>query len=45
VLKRADFDSLGASCPPLQRRLLENLLRSATKSLGRMNVGVTSETA
>jgi len=45
VLKRADFDALGASDPQLQRRLLENLLRSATRSLGRMNVEVAAETA
>jgi glutaminase len=43
VLKRASFDSLGAACPELKIRLLENLLRSATKTMGRLSVEIISE--
>jgi glutaminase len=37
VLKRATFDSLGVACPELKIRLLENLLRSTTLTLGRVS--------
>jgi CRP-like cAMP-binding protein len=37
VLKRATFESLDAACPALKIRLLENLLRSATKTFGRLS--------
>jgi len=37
VLKRADFDALEVSSALLKIRLLENLLRSATKTLGRLS--------
>ena len=43
VLKRASFDSLGAACPELKIRLLENLLRSATRTMGRLSVEMVSE--
>ncbi len=43
VLKRASFDSLGASSPALKMRLLENLLRSATGTFGRLSAEVLSE--
>ncbi len=43
VLKRASFDSLGASCPELKIRLLENLLRSATRTMSRLSVEMVSE--
>ncbi len=37
VMKRADFDALDTTAPLLKIRLLENLLRSATKTLGRLS--------
>lgn len=43
VLKRASFDSLGASCPELKIRLLENLLRSATKTMSRLSLEMVAE--
>jgi glutaminase len=43
VLKRAAFDSLGASCPELKIRLLENLLHSATRTLGRLSFEALTE--
>lgn len=43
VLERATFDSLEASCPGLKIRLLENLLRSATTTLGRLSFEAVSE--
>jgi glutaminase len=43
VLKRASFDALGAGYPELKIRLLENLLRSATRTMGRLSVEVVSE--
>ena len=43
ALKRASFDSLDASCPELKIRLLENLLRSATKALGRLSFEALAE--
>jgi glutaminase len=43
VLKRASFDSLETSCPPLKIRLLENLLRSATGPLGRLSFEAIAE--
>jgi glutaminase len=38
VLKRASFDSLSAASPALKMRLLENLLRSATRTMNRLSV-------
>lgn len=43
VLKRADFDALDASAPVLKIRLLENLLRSATKTVGRLSYDALAE--
>jgi glutaminase len=43
VLKRATFDSLDTSYPTLKIRLLENLLRSSTKTLGRLSFEVLAE--
>lgn len=43
VLKRSTFDDLDASCPALKIRLLQNLLRSATKTLGRLSFEAVSE--
>jgi glutaminase len=43
VLDRASFDSLESSCPELKIRLLENLLRSATTTLGRLSVEALAE--
>lgn len=43
VLKRADLDSLDASAPVVKIRLLENLLRSATKTLDRLSFEVIAE--
>jgi glutaminase len=37
VLSRAAFDSLDLTQPELKIRLLENLLRSATQTLGRLS--------
>jgi glutaminase len=42
VLKRACFESLDASCPALRIRLLENLLRSATSTFGRLSFEAVS---
>jgi glutaminase len=38
VLKRAAFESLSASCPALKIRLLENLVGSATRTVGLLSV-------
>ncbi len=43
VLKRADFDALDASAPVLKIRLLENLLRSATKTVERLSCDAIAE--
>jgi glutaminase len=43
VLKRATFESLDSSCPELKIRLLENLLRSATKALERLSFEALAE--
>jgi hypothetical protein len=43
VLKRASFESLDASCPELKIRLLENLLRSATRTLDRLSFEAVTE--
>jgi glutaminase len=43
VLERSAFDSLEASNPDLKIRLLENLLRSATHTLGRLSFEVIAE--
>jgi glutaminase len=43
VLARAAFDSLDTSRPPLKIRLLENLLRSATATFGRLSLEAVSE--
>jgi glutaminase len=43
VLKRASFDSLGAARPEAKIRLLENLLRSASRTVSRLSVEVVSE--
>ena len=43
VLKRADFDTVGAASPALKIRLLENLLRSATRTMGRLSIEMVSE--
>jgi CRP-like cAMP-binding protein len=43
VLTRAAFDSLDTSRPPLKIRLLENLLRSATATFGRLSLEAVSE--
>ena len=45
VLKRADLDALDASAPLLKIRLLENLLRSTTKTVGRLSFEALSETS
>ena len=37
VLKRASADSLDVSCPALKIRLLESLLHSCTRTLGRLS--------
>jgi glutaminase len=37
VLKRASFESLGAASPETKIRLLESLLRSSTRSVGRLS--------
>jgi hypothetical protein len=42
-LKRASFDSLEASCPVLKVRLLENLLRTATRTLDRLSYEAAAE--
>jgi glutaminase len=43
VLKRADLDGLDASAPVLKIRLLENLLRSATKTFDRLSFEAVAE--
>jgi glutaminase len=43
VLERSAFDSLETSNPDLKIRLLENLLRSATHTLGRLSFEVIAE--
>jgi glutaminase len=43
VMKRASFDALGAASPELKIRLLENLLRSATRTMGRLSVELVGE--
>ena len=45
VLTRNAFDSLEVSNPELKIRLLENLLRTATQTLGRHSFEVLSERA
>jgi CRP-like cAMP-binding protein len=45
VLKRKIFDSLDSSHPRLKIRLLENLLRSATATFGRLSLEAVSEPA
>lgn len=37
ILKRASFDSLETACPELKIRLLENLLRTSTRTFGRLS--------
>jgi glutaminase len=43
VLERSAFDSLEDTTPELKIRLLENLLRSATQTLGRLSFEVLAE--
>jgi glutaminase len=43
VLKRASFDELGAVSPALKIRLLENLLRSATRTMSRLSVDLVAD--
>jgi glutaminase len=43
ALKRSAFDSLEIAHPELKIRLLENLLRSATRTLGRLSFEVLAE--
>jgi hypothetical protein len=43
VLERSAFDALEESSPELKIRLLENLLRSATQTLGRLSFEVLAE--
>jgi glutaminase len=43
VLSRSAFDSLETSSPAVKIRLLENLLRSATRTLGRLSFEVLAE--
>ena len=43
VLKRAAFESLDALCPEVKIRLLESLLRSATRTLGRLTFEALAE--
>jgi glutaminase len=43
VLERSAFDALELSNPELKIRLLENLLRSATQTLGRLSFEVIAE--
>jgi glutaminase len=43
VLKRATFESLDAACPALKIRLLEKLLRSATRTFGRLSFEAAAE--
>jgi len=43
VLGRSAFDSLEASSPELKIRLLENLLRSATQTMGRLSFEALAE--
>jgi glutaminase len=43
VLGRTAFESLDTLCPDLKIRLLENLLRSATRILGRLSFEVLAE--
>jgi glutaminase len=45
VLSRSAFDSLELANPELKIRLLENLLRSATQTLGRLSFEVLAERA
>ena len=45
VLKRADFDALGSSCPELKIRLLENMLRSAAKTMERLSLEIVADRA
>jgi glutaminase len=45
VLSRQAFQSLDVTSPELKIRLLENLLRSATQTLGRLSFEVLSERA
>ena len=43
VLSRSAFDALEAAHPELKIRLLENLLRSATQTLGRLSFEALAE--
>jgi len=43
VLSRRAFDSLDLVSPELKIRLLENLLRSATQTLGRLSFEALAE--
>jgi glutaminase len=43
VLSRSAFDSLETSSPELKIRLLENLLRTSTRTLGRLSFEVLAE--
>ena len=43
VLGRSAFASLDTECPDLKIRMLENLLRSATQTLGRLSFEVLAE--
>lgn len=43
VMKRAAFEALGAASPALKIHLLENLLRSATRTMGRLSVELVGE--
>ena len=43
VLSRSAFDSLEVSSPELKIRLLENLLRTSTRTLGRLSFEVLAE--
>ncbi len=41
--RRADFVALDASAPVLKIRLLENLLRSTTRTVGRLGFDALTE--
>jgi CRP-like cAMP-binding protein len=43
VMKRSAFEALGSAWPELAIRLLRNLLRSATRTMGRLSVDVVAE--